>query len=153
MQIRCADPASPELRPLIEGNQNHGASATAAESDHTFGVDDLCRPEVRFFAAFDGEVALGCGAFKALGDGTAEVKSVFVAENARGRGVAQKLMDHLADTAKQAGFTALVLETGSSLCPEYDAARRLYERLGYSYCAPFEGYAEDPLSVFMVLPL
>lgn len=153
MEIRSSDPTLPALRPLIEGNQSHGAAATAADSDHTFGVEDLSHPTVRFFAAFEGETALGCGAFKALRDGTAEVKSVFVCKTARGRGVAKRLMDHLASQAAKAGFSALVLETGSSLCPEYDAARALYERLGYAYCPPIEGYGEDPMSAFMRLPL
>ncbi|MGR3623721.1 GNAT family N-acetyltransferase [Pseudophaeobacter sp.] len=153
MLIRRVDPSTPELRPLIEGNQSHGAMATDAESDHTFGVEDLRQPDVRFFAAYEAETPLGCGAFKALSDGSAEVKSVFVSEAARGRGVARRLMDHLAQRAAQEGFTALVLETGSTLCPEYDAARVLYERLGYDYCGPFEGYTQDPLSAFMRLPL
>jgi putative acetyltransferase len=28
-------------------------------------------------------------------------------------------------------------------------ARRLYERAGFVECPPFEGYREDPMSVFM----
>ena len=153
MEIQRTDPTGPALRPLIEGNQNHSAAATSAESDHTFGVEELRHPAVQFFAAFDGETALGCGAFKALRDGTAEVKSVFVAETARGRGVARRLMDHLANQAAEAGFSALVLETGSSLCPDYDAARALYEDLGYAYCPPIEGYGKDTMSAFMRLSL
>ena len=153
IEIRRADPACPKVRPLIEGNQSHGALATDASSDHTFGVEALCNSEVRFFAAFDGDRALGCGAYKALSNGSAEVKSVYVAQTARGRGVARILMDHLANQARQEGFSALVLETGSALCPEYDAARTLYENLRYSYCPPFEGYEADPMSVFMRLPL
>lgn len=153
MDIRPADPTSPALRPLIEGNQSHGAAATDASSDHTLGAEDLNQPQVRFFAAFDDQQALGCAAFKALSQGNAEVKSVYVAETARGRGVARRLMQHLEQAAQQEGFAALVLETGSDLCPEYDAARLLYERLGYHYCPPFEGYSADPMSVFMRLPL
>lgn len=158
IDIRRADPASAAIAPLIKASQTHGAAQTAAESDHTFGVAELCGPDVRFFAAYPTDpalrdIALGCGAFKALSDGRAEVKSVFVGEAARGQGLARRLMDCLADEAGKEGFTALVLETGSALCPGYDAARALYERLGYSYCAPFEGYTEDPLSVFMHLPL
>lgn len=153
IEIRRTDPTRPELAPLIEGNQSHGAAETAAESDHTLGAAELAQPDIRFFAAYLNGVALGCGAFKALRDGSAEVKSVFVSEAARGRGLARLLMDHLAREARSEGFTALVLETGSALCPGYDAARALYERLGYRYCAPFEGYKEDPLSVFMRFPL
>ncbi|MEP2716709.1 GNAT family N-acetyltransferase [Pseudophaeobacter sp.] len=153
IEVRAANPASAELWPLIEDNQAHGAQETPTESDHTFGVEELCQPGVSFFAAYQTGVPLGCGAYKALQDGTAEVKSVFVSETARGQGLARRLMDHLAHAAQAEGFSALVLETGSPLCPGYDAARALYERLGYSYCAPFEGYKEDPLSVFMCLPL
>jgi putative acetyltransferase len=46
-----------------------------------------------------------------------------------------------------------VLETGSDLLPEYDAARALYEKLGYAYCAPIPGYDADPNSAFMRLEL
>ncbi len=158
IEIRRADPACPSVAPLIEGNQSHGAAETAAESDHTFGTAELSQDDVRFYAAYrtdtsSQDVPLGCGAIKALSDGSAEVKSVFVSEQARGQGLARHLMVHLANAARAEGFTALVLETGSPLCPGYDAARTLYERLGYSYCAPFDGYKEDPLSVFMRLPL
>ncbi|MEM9124700.1 MAG: GNAT family N-acetyltransferase, partial [Pseudomonadota bacterium] len=37
--------------------------------------------------------------------------------------------------------------------PEYDAARKLYEALGYSYCGPIFGYTPDPNSAFMRLTL
>lgn len=158
IEIRRADPACPSVAPLIEGNQSHGAAETAAESDHTFGAAELSQKDVRFYAAYrtgasSQDTPLGCGAIKTLSEGSAEVKSVFVSQQARGQGIARHLMDHLAGAARAEGFTTLVLETGSPLCPGYDAARALYERLGYSYCAPFEGYKEDPLSVFMRLPL
>ena len=153
IDIRRADPASSEIAPLLEASQGYGAAQTTAESDHTFGVAELSQPGVCFFAAYQSDIPIGCGAIKTLRDGSAEVKSVFVSPQARGQGLAHHMMDYLAKVARTEGFTALVLETGSPLCPGYDAARSLYERLGYSYCAPFEGYKEDPLSVFMHLPL
>ncbi|WP_083096312.1 GNAT family N-acetyltransferase [Pseudophaeobacter leonis] len=153
IEIRAADPACPTIAPLIEASQEHGADQSTADSDHTLGVAELCKPGVLFFAAYQGEQPLGCGAIKTLRDGSAEVKSVFVSTQARGQGLARQIMDHLAAVAGAKGFAALVLETGSPLCPGYDAARSLYERLGYQYCPPFEGYKTDPLSVFMRLPL
>ncbi|AZV79341.1 GNAT family N-acetyltransferase [Parasedimentitalea marina] len=151
--IRQVDPADPKLQPLIEANRAHSAGATSSESDHTFGVDDLRRDGVRFWAAFDGDAVLGCGGFKPLPDGTAEVKSVFVNQAARGKGCARKIMDHLAVEASSDGHSALVLETGSELCPEYDAARKLYDNLGYASCPPIYGYQQDPNSLFMRLTL
>ena len=153
LRICRADPSDPALRPLIEANLAHGAGAGPAESDHTFGVADLQHQDVRFFALFSGADPMGCGAYKALDDGAAEVKSVYIDAAARGRGYARHLMEHLAKAARAEGFAALVLETGSPLCPGYDAARRLYEGLGYVYCDPIPGYVEDPMSAFMRLQL
>ncbi|MCD9148675.1 GNAT family N-acetyltransferase [Pseudophaeobacter flagellatus] len=153
IEIRAADPANPDLHPLILGNQRHGAATAPAASDHTFGIADLCHPDIQFFAAYHAGTPLGCGALKALPDGRAEVKSVFVSQSARGQGLARQLMQYLAQVAQDVGFLALVLETGSPLCPGYDAARALYEGLGYDYCPPFGSYVEDPQSVFMQLPL
>jgi putative acetyltransferase len=49
------------------------------------------------------------------------------------------------------GIRSLWLETGTT--PDFDAARRLYESEGFAYCGPFEGYVEDPFSVFMTRAL
>jgi putative acetyltransferase len=35
----------------------------------------------------------------------------------------------------------------------FEPARRLYLRAGFTYCAPFDEYVEDPNSVFMTLEL
>jgi putative acetyltransferase len=41
------------------------------------------------------------------------------------------------------------LETRSA--EAFRPAWRLYESFGFAYCRPFEGYVEDPFSVFMTL--
>nr|WP_174840318.1 MULTISPECIES: GNAT family N-acetyltransferase [unclassified Ruegeria] len=131
----------------------HSWDATPQTSNHTLDVEALREPGIRFWALYEGNTALGCGALKTLPDGTAEVKSVHVVAAARGRGLARVMMTHLADLAQREGLSALVLETGAAHLPEYDAARKLYEALGYSYCDPIYGYAPDPNSAFMRLAL
>ncbi|MDA7967218.1 GNAT family N-acetyltransferase [Ruegeria sp.] len=153
IEIRQADPGSEDLRPIILAHLAHSWDATPQTSNHTLDVDALRAPGIRFWALYEGERALGCGALKALPDGTAEVKSVHVLEAARGRGLARVMMTHLADLAQAEGVTALVLETGAAHLSEYEAARKLYEALGYSYCGPIHGYAPDPNSAFMRLAL
>ena len=49
--------------------------------------------------------------------------------------------------ARKDGFTRLSLETGVQ--PTFVAARALYARAGFQECPPFEGYWDDPNSVFM----
>jgi putative acetyltransferase len=44
-------------------------------------------------------------------------------------------------------MTSLWLETGST--EPFIPALRLYESRGFQRCGPFDGYVDDPFSVFM----
>ncbi|MCG7520073.1 GNAT family N-acetyltransferase [Ruegeria sp. Ofav3-42] len=153
IEIREADPTADELCPVVEAHFSHSETAGPAESNHTMDADALAGDGIRFWAMYEGGQPIGCGALKALPDGTAEVKSVHILSGARGRGLAQVMMNHLTDVARAEGVSALVLETGAAHLTEYAAARKLYERLGYSYCGPIFGYESDPNSAFMRLAL
>lgn len=153
IDIREADPGADDLRPIIQAHLAHSWEATPQTSNHTLDVDSLREPGIRFWAIYEADEPLGCGALKALPDGTAEVKSVHILTTARGRGLARVMMNHLADLARAEGVSALVLETGADHLTEYEAARRLYESLGYSSCGPIFGYEDDPNSAFMRLGL
>ncbi len=74
---------------------------------------------------------------------------MFVAPEARGKGIAEALMVHLETIARDEGVKKLRLETGNLL----HAAHRLYERRGFTRRGPFGDYRDDPLSVFMEKPL
>ncbi|KUJ78404.1 GNAT family N-acetyltransferase [Ruegeria profundi] len=153
IEIRRVDPTSDALRPVITAHFAHGQTAGPAESNHTMDALALAGPDVRVWAIYHEGQPVGCGALKALPDGTAEIKSVHILTQMRGRGLARQMMKHLADQARSEGVSALVLETGAAHLPEYDAARKLYEGLGYAYCGPIIGYEDDPNSAFMRLAL
>lgn len=153
IDIRRADPTSDALRPLIDAHFAHSEVAGPTESNHTMEAEALAGLGIRFWAMYDNGQPVGCGALKTLPDGTAEIKSVHIISAVRGRGLARAIMNHFADIARAERITALVLETGSDHLPEYDAARKLYESLGYSYCGPIFGYKSDPNSAFMRLGL
>jgi putative acetyltransferase len=74
-----------------------------------------------------------------------------VLSEARGRGLSRRMLDHLVTEARAAGFTQLSLETG--IQPTFVAARALYAKAGFEECPPFEGYSNDPNSVFMTKTL
>jgi putative acetyltransferase len=87
------------------------------------------------------------GAFKRIDATHAEIKSMHVLAEARGRGLSKRMLDHLVTMAAADGFARLSLETGVQ--PTFIAARALYARAGFEECPPFEGYWDDPNSVFM----
>ncbi|WP_278255894.1 GNAT family N-acetyltransferase [Nocardioides convexus] len=86
-----------------------------------------------------------------LTGGHAESKSMRTATAARRRGVAGRLLDHVLAEARSRGHDRISLETGTE--DYFAAARALYATRGFTHCAPFEGYAEDPHSVFLSLAL
>jgi GNAT superfamily N-acetyltransferase len=68
---------------------------------------------------------------------------------ARGRGLARRILAELEATAAAAGRVRMVLETGT-LQPE---AIALYSSCGYTPIPKFGLYREDPLSVCLGKPL
>jgi GNAT superfamily N-acetyltransferase len=99
-------------------------------------------PDGGFFVAYvDGEPA-GCGAWRSHNDtdDVAEVKRVYVAAGARGKGVARRIMAAVEEDARAHGRKRIVLETGTGQ-PE---AIALYERLGYQRIADFGHYRHEP---------
>ena len=114
------------------------------ESRHGLNLADYERPGVALLVAREAGVALGCGAYKLEGAGSAELKSMFVIPEARGRGVGRAILAAL-EQALRGRVTTLRLETGI----KQDAAIRLYERAGFRHRGPFGSYCDDPHSVFM----
>jgi len=143
--IARADPREPRVRVLIEELDAYQLSLYPAESNHLLDVGTLTQPQMRFFSvSVDGEV-LGCGGIW-LHEDYAEVKRVYVRPEARGLGLAKKIMARLEDEARAAGMKIARLETGIHQ-PE---ALGLYRALGYADRGPFGDYpTDDPMSVFM----
>lgn len=131
-------------------HQRHTAAMhadTPPESIHMLPADRLAAPGIRFFVMRDAGRAVGMGAIKRIDATHAEVKSMHVLAEERGRGLARAMVDHLIAAARADGIARLSLETGAQ--PGFIAARRLYAGMGFAECGPFEGYGPDPNSVFM----
>jgi putative acetyltransferase len=150
-EIRPDDLTGPEIVALLEQHLAEMNSHTPPESVHALDVDRLRGPGVTFWSVWSGDRLAGCGALKQLDATHAEIKSMRVADDFRGQGVGEVVLRHLLDAARSAGYRRVSLETGSN--PPFATARRLYERHGFTYCEPFDGYVEDPWSVFMTIEL
>jgi GNAT superfamily N-acetyltransferase len=80
---------------------------------------------------YDGDSGIACGSLRLLEPNTGEVKRMFVAPEARGKGWGRLLLRALEDRARAFGWSRVVLDTAAVL----EEAARLYLR---------EGYAEIP---------
>ncbi|MFC2970223.1 GNAT family N-acetyltransferase [Acidimangrovimonas pyrenivorans] len=145
------DPLSPEVGVLLDRHLQLMRDTSPPESVHALEPAELAGPGIRFFTLREGARLLGMGALKEHAGGLAEIKSMHIAAEARGRGLARRLLDHLVATARADGMVRISLETGAE--PEFAPARALYAAAGFETCPPFADYREDPNSVFMTLKL
>lgn len=121
------------------------------ESVHALDLDELRKPSIEFWSAWESEELRGCGALKTLSPDEVELKSMRTVRAARGAGVGGAVLGFLLSRARALGFSRVLLETGTE---EYFApARRLYERHGFTVCPPFADYTPDPHSVYYELAL
>ncbi len=147
--ITIEDPRGHDATDLLALSDAFTASLYPAESRHQADLASLTAPAVRFFVARSDGMAAGCGALVIGGDGTGELKRMFVSAAARGRGVGQALLRSIEAAAQAQAVRLLQLETGIHNAE----ALRLYRRFGYVERGPFGAYLADPLSVFMEKPL
>lgn len=145
--IRLDDLSGAAIQHLLLEHLRDMHAASPPESVHALDLAGLRRPEVSLWSAWSGAELMGCGALKQLNAQHGEIKSMRTAQAWRRCGVAQALLTHIVQEARRRGYRRLSLETGTQ--PVFAAARRLYENFGFAVCAPFEGYTEDPNSVFM----
>ena len=151
LQIRTDDLAGDEIRALLAEHLREMHSLSPPESVHALDLTALRRPDITFWTIWLADTLVGCGALKALSATHGEIKSMRTARAHRRSGVARAMLEHIIAEARRRTYRRLSLETGS--LPAFAPARRLYEQFGFTYCAPFGEYREDPNSVFLTRAL
>lgn len=142
--VEKTNPQDPEASALLRASHNLMRSLFSPEENHFLSIEALAAPDISFVTAKVEDRISGCGAL-AYRDGYGELKSMFTAPDARGKGVASAILNHLEEEARGAGLSVICLETGDLL---HDA-HRLYARHGFSLCDPFGDYVESHSSIFM----
>ncbi|MEW8972516.1 MAG: GNAT family N-acetyltransferase [Mesobacillus sp.] len=151
MNIKVDDLTGSEVVSLIGEHLQGMTLHSPPESIHALGLDELKKPEITFWTAWEGEQLMGCGALKEIDSQHGELKSMRTSSAYLRKGVAQAMLEHIIKEARGRGYTRLSLETGSM--EAFLPARKLYEKYGFVYCPPFGNYVEDPNSVFMSMEL
>ncbi|MCW2787407.1 MAG: GCN5-related N-acetyltransferase [Marmoricola sp.] len=139
----------PDAARLVEEVQLEYVARYGTRDETPLAVGYFEPPQGAFHVGYLDGVAVATGAWRrrtdvlALGStSTAEIKRMYVAPAARGRGLARAMLAHLETTAAAAGTEVMILETGTAQ-PE---AIALYESSGYEPVAGFGFYKDAPLN-------
>jgi len=95
--------------------------------------------------AYNENIAVGCGAFKAFDQASVEIKRMFVSVDQRGKGIATAILKELESWAAEIGYMKAVLETGN----KQHEAIALYQKLGYSITDNYGQYIGLDTSICM----
>jgi putative acetyltransferase len=151
MEIRIDDLNGPEVAALLAEHLRCMAAVSPPESRHALNLDGLRLPDVTFWTVWHDQRLAGCGALKQLEPEHGEIKSMRTAQACLRQGVASFLLQHIISEARRRSYHRLSLETGAM--KYFEPAHSLYRKFGFSPCAPFANYRQDPNSVFMTKEL
>jgi putative acetyltransferase len=147
VEIREGGLDEPQVVALLNVHFQGMLANSPKDSCHFLDLSGLRAPDVTFWSAWDGADLLGCGALKQLDPAHGEIKSMRTAAEHLRRGTGAALVSHILGVARARGYKRLSLETGSG--EAFDAAHALYRQFGFTECAPFADYKEDPFSRFL----
>jgi len=102
-------------------------------------AEEMAAPRGAFVVVRSRGAAIGCGGVKTQAQGVGEIKRMYLAPDARGRGLGADLLEALEDRARALGMRRLVLDTSKDLLP----AERLYRSAGYD---EVEAYNDNPFA-------
>lgn len=154
MQIRPARYDSADAQALIELVQQEYVERYGGRDRARVDPEEFMPPRGLFAVAYDSAEPVAIGGWRRHatdaygglpGHCPAEIKRMYVAAHARGRGLARAVLGYLEQTARAAGIDWLVLETGQRQ-PE---ALTLYRSSGYVDVPPFGTYADARLAVHL----
>ena len=126
VRIIRTDPTHPDFVALVSKLDEYLAVLDGEEHEFYHKLNTIGNLKY-VVMAYEGEVAVGCGAIKEFGDDAMEVKRMYVEPSRRGAGIGGQLLAELERWAKELDRQKCVLETGKRQ-PE---AIRLYEKCGY----------------------
>ncbi|MFT3773566.1 MAG: GNAT family N-acetyltransferase [Minicystis sp.] len=94
---------------------------------------EMAPPRGAFLVLYEGDRPVACGGVKTIEPGVGEIKRMFVAPEARGRGHGRRLLTALEAAARALGHRRILLDTAAPLAE----AEALYRSAGYRSIAPY----------------
>jgi GNAT superfamily N-acetyltransferase len=126
--VRLVEAMVTEMEELYDLRAGTGLGLSAPPADFS-------PPGGAFLVVYEDGKPVAGGGVKRDEDGIAEIKRMYVAPGARGRGLGRQLLEALEEEARALGYARIRLDTGARQ-PE---ARAMYERAGYHAVGDYNG--------------
>ena len=135
--LKRTNSADPDFQSLIKQLDADLRLRNGDEMD-VYDQHNIIAPIDTVVVAYIDNEPAACGCFKKYNETTVEIKRMFVAPPARGKGISRKILAELETWAHTLGFRHIILETGGRKVE----ALGLYQRAGYTPIANYPPYGE-----------
>jgi putative acetyltransferase len=103
IKIEIDDLSRTEIHALLNEHLESMYELSPPESVHALNLDQLRKPEITLWTAWEGPQLLGCGALKELDSKHGEIKSMRTPKALRRRGAGRAILVHLIEVARARG--------------------------------------------------
>ncbi|MER7076542.1 Acetyltransferase (GNAT) family protein [Saccharopolyspora kobensis] len=139
----------PDVTALVERLQAEYTRIYGGPDESPADAGQFSPPNGGFCVGYEGGTAVAMGGWRRRDGGRAELKRMYVPDEHRGNGHSRAILTWLENAAAADGAVEMVLETNQ----RHPAALALYRSAGYAEVEPFGYYADDPLTVYLGVPL
>ncbi|MDO1451772.1 GNAT family N-acetyltransferase [Rhodocytophaga aerolata] len=143
ISIKRVFPTDERVMSLIDKLNTYQISLYGVERCNLESPQSLVQNKALMLGAYDGQTLVGIGAIK-LADSYGEIKRMYVEEAYRGSSIAENILRHLEEYARQKGMLRICLETGN----KHHQALRFYQKQGYSQIERFGDYSPNQVSMY-----
>jgi GNAT superfamily N-acetyltransferase len=134
-RVRGDDPEALELVAAMEAWVTENFGPTTPDRTSTVAAEEMAPPDGVFVVVYEDGEAVAGGGVRRLGEDVGEIKRMFVAPRARGRGYGRRVLEELEAAAVELGYRRLRLDTAQSLT----TAMALYRSAGYRDIPDYNG--------------
>jgi GNAT superfamily N-acetyltransferase len=134
-RVRGDDTEAVRLVAAMEAWVTENFGPATPDRTSTVTAEEMAPPDGVFVLLYEDGEAVAGGGVRRLGDDVGEIKRMFVAPPARGRGYGRRVLDELEAAAAELGYRRLRLDTAQSLT----TAMALYRSAGYRDIPDYNG--------------
>ena len=151
MKILLADFNDAQVISLIKDHLQSMQENSPPGSVYALAIDSLQTDDIDLYTLWEDSELLGMGALKQLDAENGEIKSMRTHKDHLRKGVANILLEHTVNIARDRAYHRLSLETGSGTA--FDPALTLYKKYGFKNGEAFADYQSSEFNQFLHLDL
>lgn len=145
--IKIDDLVDGRVIELLESHHKEMHLYSPAESIHALDKSKFSDDSLAFWSARYGDTLAACGALLEIDSNQGEIKSMRTSKQYLRQGLAEKILLVILSECEHRNYHRVSLETGTHQA--FLPAISLYQKHGFTECAPFAEYESDPFSLFM----